>query len=141
MLQIDLLLKAADSVLGWFGFLRKEKTTQDEQERRAIRALYAAVMETGIYFRRLEKPHLANTKREQKEFKRDINKEEALARLWTEASIELRDVNPDLAERCFFKAQYWIDRDEWTEEDIHRTNIALKRMTDDARILLHGPAE
>jgi hypothetical protein len=77
------------------------------------------------------------TEPEQKEFKRDIQREEAPARLWTEASVELRDVDRDLAERCFFKAQYWTDRDGWTEDAVHRTNIALEWLKRDAHDLLY----
>jgi hypothetical protein len=139
MIEIPILLKASDAVLGWFGLLRKEQAERSERERNALKALYAAVMETSMYFRRLENPQLAKTKSEQKDFKRDIQREEALARLWTEASVELRDVNPDLAQRCFFKAQYWTDRDTWTEADVHQTNIALQRLAREARELIHRP--
>lgn len=139
MLDIPALLNVADSVRNWFTFLHKEKTDQNERERRALKALYAALMETSMYFRRLDSPHLAKTKREQKEFQRDIAKEEALARLWTEASVELRDVDQDLAERCFFKAQYWTNRDAWTSEDVHNANIALQKVTRDAQDLLRKP--
>jgi len=140
LLDIPILLNLADSLRNWLGFLSKEKTDQNERERKALKALYAALMETSMYFRRLDSPHLARTKREQKEFQRDIAREEALARLWTEASVELRDVDEDLATRCFFKAQYWTNRDAWTAEDVHNANIALQRVTRDAQALLRKPA-
>lgn len=136
--ETSVLLKAADSVLGWFGLLRKEQLERGERERRAIKALYVALNETVLYFRRLDRPHLARTKKEKKEFERNIQTEEALSRLWMEASVELRDIDPSLAERCFFKGQYWADRDGWSEEDVRKANIKLGKVLDDAKSLMRG---
>lgn len=136
--ETSALLKAADSVLGWFGLLRKEQLERSERERRAIKALYVALNETVLYFRRLDRPHLARTRKEKKEFERNIQTEEALSRLWMEASVELRDINPVLAERCFLKGQYWADRDSWSEGDVRKTNITLAKVLEDAQALMRG---
>lgn len=107
-----------------------------KKERRALKALYVALNETVLYFRRLDRPHLARSKKERLEFQRDIKTEEALSRLWMDASIELRPINHDLAERCFLKGQYWADRDGWSDEDGEKTNIKLEKLLEDARALL-----
>jgi hypothetical protein len=135
---MSVLLKVADSVLGWFGLLRKEQLEQGERERRAIKALYVALNETLLYFRRLDRPYLARSKKEKAEFERNVQAEESLSRLWIEASVELRDINPDLAERCFFKGQYWADRDGWTDDDVRKTNIKLEKVLEDASALMRG---
>ena len=137
MIEIPVLLKATDSVLGWFGFLRKERKEKSERERQALKALYLALIETSMYFRRLDRPYLAKNKKEEKVgFQRNIQTEEALARLWTEASVELRDVEPELAQRCFFKGQFWADRDAWTQDDIRKADIVLEKLRRDAQFLL-----
>jgi hypothetical protein len=136
--ETSVLLKAADSVLGWFGLLRKEQLERGDRERRAIKTLYVALNETVLYFRRMDSPYLARTKKERKEFVRNIQTEEALSRLWMEASIELRSINPDLAERCFFKGQYWADRDSWSDEDVRKANIRLAKVLEDAKALMRS---
>ena len=136
--ETSALLKAADSVLGWFGLLRKEKLERGERERRAIKALYVALNETVLYFRRLDRPYLARSKKEKAEFERSVQTEEALSRLWIEASVELRGVNSDLAKRCYLKGIYWADRDGWSDDDVRRANIKLKRVLSDAQSLMRG---
>lgn len=59
-------LKASDAALGWFGLIRKEKLEKGERERRAIKALYVALNETCLYFRRLDRPSLARSKRKRR---------------------------------------------------------------------------
>jgi hypothetical protein len=136
--ETSALLKAADSVLSWFGLLRKDKLERSERERRAIKALYEALNETCLYFRRLDRPHLARSKRVGKEFTRYVQTEEALSRLWREASVELRDVNPGLARRCYLKGNYWADRDGWSDDEVRKANIKLKRLLSDAQTLMKG---
>lgn len=132
--ESSLLLKAADSLLDWFGLLRKEQVARDEKERRAIKALYVVLNETLLHFRRLGRPRLARSKKERTHFKRDIQTEEHLSRLWMDASVELRQIDRDLAERCFLKGTYWADRDGWSEsaKQTSRLNKVLK----DSRALL-----
>lgn len=134
------ILKASDAALGWFGFVRKSKLEQSEKERRAIKALYLALNETCLYFRRLERPSLAQSKKEKQKFKRSIESEEVISRLWMDASVELRDINPDLAARCFIKGTYWADRDAWTDDDVRKANIKLEGVLKDAQALLEGNA-
>lgn len=109
--QPSVLLKVADSILGWFSFLRKERSERAEMERRALKVLCVALNETVLYFRRLERSYLAKTEQERPRFERNIEIEEALSRLWMEAAVDLRGANEDLAERCFLKGGYWADRD------------------------------
>lgn len=133
--EIPFLLKAADSIFGWFGLLRKEQKERQELERKAIKALYVALNETLTYFRRIEHPEFAGPDNKD-EFARNIKTEDALSRLWMEAAVELRDVNPDLSQRCFMKGVYWTDRDRWDEEKVRAANIKLEVLLEDARGLL-----
>jgi len=134
-LEVPLLLKAADSIFSWFGLLRKEQKERKEQERRAIKALYVALNETLMYFRRLDHPELAKESEKDK-FERSIGTEDSLSRLWMEAAVELKDVNLELSQRCFMKGVYWTDRDKWTDEKIKNANIKLEALVGDAQALL-----
>jgi hypothetical protein len=133
--EVPFLLKAVDSIYSWFGLLRKEQKERQEQERRAIKALYVVLNETLTYFRRIEHPEFA-TPENRAEFERNIKTEDALSRLWMEAAVELRGVNQDLSERCFMKGVYWSDRDRWDEEKVKATNIKLEALLQDAKALL-----
>jgi hypothetical protein len=135
--EIPFLLKAADSIFGWFGLLRKEQKERQELERRAIRGLYVALNETLTYFRRIEHPEFAGPDNKA-EFERNIRTEDGLSRLWMEAAVELRDVNADLSQRCFMKGVYWTDRDNWDDEKVREANIKLEELLKDARALLGG---
>jgi len=136
-LEVPLLLKAADSILGWFGLLRKEQKERQDAERRAIKALYVALNETLTYFRRLDHPELAKGS-EKEQFERSIKTEDSLSRLWMEAAVELKDVNTELSQRCFMKGVYWTDRDSWTDEKVKIANIKLEALLVDAKALLGG---
>jgi hypothetical protein len=135
-MEAAVVLGVADSVLSWFGLMREEKHQRSERERRAIKALLIAVNETVLYFRRLDNPHLARTEEERLGFERNIQAEEALSRLWMDASAELREINPDLAKRCFLKGQYWADRDSWSSDDVLNANIKLEEVLKDAKALI-----
>lgn len=134
-IEVPLLLRATDSILGWFGLLRQEQRERKEQERKAIKSLYVALNETLTYFRRLEHPELAKES-EKDLFERSIKTEDALSRLWMEAAIELRGVNEELSKRCFMKGVYWTERDRWTDAKIRSANIKLEVLLLDAKDLL-----
>lgn len=134
-LEVPLLLKAADSILGWFGLLRKEQKERKEQERKAIKALYVALNETLTYFRRLEHPELA-LPGTTNEAQRNLHIEDSISRLWMEAAVELKDIQPQLSQRCFMKGVYWTGRDRWNEERVKDANIKLEALLDDAKALL-----
>jgi hypothetical protein len=134
-LEVPLLLKAADSILGWFGLLRKEQKERKEQERKAIKALYVALNETLTYFRRLEHPELAPPGTAN-EAQRNLRIEDSISRLWMEAAVELKDIQPQLSQRCFMKGVYWTDRDRWNDERVKDANIKLEALLDDAKALL-----
>ena len=133
--EIPLLLKAADSIFSWFGLLRKEQKERQEQERRAIKALYVVLNETLTYFRRIEHPEFASPEN-RAEFERNIKTEDGLSRLWMEAAVELKEVNRDLSQRCFMKGVYWTDRDRWDEKRVKSANIKLETLLQDAQALL-----
>jgi hypothetical protein len=102
--------------------LGSRKTELHDQ---ALAAIYAAANETRIYI-----AHTLQTKGP------DQQREAELARLWTKAAVPVRHVDPDLADRCLLKADYWINPDRWTVGQVREFRIGLDNIYDYARQLL-----
>jgi hypothetical protein len=95
-----------------------------DKHEEALRAIYFAATETEGY---LSEIGISG---------RNHPKEISLSHLWVQAGIQLRKIDPGLAERCIRKAEYWGDPDSWTEQEIREAKITLRMMRDDARTLL-----
>lgn len=116
-----------DKTLSILGLMRDKKRQCTEKTDQALMALYAALAETRRYIADLEdgKPH-------------DRNREFSLANLWNTASVPLREIDPELAERCFIKGSYWMESDTWDTERIKAKGIAINSMFEATRLLLTG---
>jgi hypothetical protein len=91
-----------DKALSVLGLIRDKKKQRDEKNDQALAALYAALTETKQYILDLDEGK-----------HRDRNREFAIARLWHMASVPLRAIDTELAERCFLKGGYWMEPDIW----------------------------
>jgi hypothetical protein len=114
--------------VGLINFFRSSRDRRDDRTRAALSCLSKALLETRIYLRDLEKGTKKNTKREND-----------LARLWTEAANELRDLDSQLAQICYYKSDYWTMPDDWSEHNIRKRGIAIDRIYETYRILLRAP--
>jgi len=114
-----------DRLLAAIGLLRAKKKERGERTDQALYALYAALNETKAYISYLESGKKPNRKREL-----------AIAKLWQDASVPLRQVDRDLARRCFDKGSYWYEPDAWTELMINRKRIGLDQIIKSTRDLL-----
>ena len=114
-----------DRLLAAIGLLRAKKKERGERTDQALYALYAALNETKAYISYLESGRKPDRKREL-----------AIAKLWQDASVPLRQVDPDLAGRCFDKGSYWLERDAWTELMINKKRIGLNQVIESIRNLL-----
>lgn len=88
-------------------------------------ALYVALSETKAYISEREKGK-----------RRNREKEYSLALLWHSASIPLRSIDKDFADRCFLKASYWMEPYTWDKKKIEETGIAISVVFDETRKLL-----
>jgi hypothetical protein len=131
-MELAALVQAATAAKEWFQSLRTRNREERERYTTALRALYTALNETQIYVGRLARPAYGGGPRAE----RNIETEEKLSRLWTEASIQLRDFNLDLAGRCLIKGDYWTNPDAWPEEEVKAARIELSRVFREARELL-----
>lgn len=85
-----------DKILAGLGLIREGKKERTEKTEHALRALYVALIETKSYIADRENGKRRNRKREFK-----------LARLWHSASVPLRTIDKEFAQRCFTKGNYW----------------------------------
>ena len=95
-----------------------------EKRDAALAAIYTACTETKLYATEWDR-----TK------KRNLQREHELARLWKNASIPVRHFNADLADKCYYKGDYWLDPDNWNDADTQRLGIDLDRVITEARDL------
>jgi hypothetical protein len=114
-----------DRILTAVGLLRAKKKERSERTDQALYALYTALNETEAYMSYLESGNKSDRKREL-----------FIARLWSDASVPLRQVDRDLAERCFIKSRYWSKPSTWTELMINRKRIGLNQVIESIRDLL-----
>lgn len=125
------IFHASEALRGWFQSLRQRKRELNDREQMALERLGKAVTETRLYLKRLDRAAISKAKKGQAERRRARGTEEELSRLWTDASIALRRVNQNLAERCYLKGGYWADPENWSAADIKSTNIAFEEMDDE----------
>ena len=114
-----------DRVLAVLGLIREGRRHRNDRIDQALYALYAALNETKSYIERLDSGKRRNRKTEW-----------AIARLWHDASVPLRDIDPDLADRCFIKGSYWMEPETWTDVRIKRKRIKLDQVLKSTRKLL-----
>lgn len=100
------------ALLGPIATLSKDKR---ELKDNALRAISTALMETKLYYR-----DRANGK------PRNLDVEAQLAKYWAAAAIPLRHIDEELAQRCEQKAEFWINPDEWSDNDVQRLGIKLE---------------
>ena len=114
-----------DRLLAAIGLIREKQKTRTIRTDEGLYALYTALNETKAYVSSL------NSGKE-----RDRNREFAIAKLWQDASVPIRKVDPKLAERCFDKGSYWYEPEAWSQLMIHRKEIGLDQVIESTRELL-----
>jgi hypothetical protein len=114
-----------DKALSALGLIRDRKKERSAKIDGALLALYAALAETRSYISEQENGKPRNQEREN-----------AIARLWSTASVPLREIDPGLAERCFEKGGYWMEPGAWDQKRIHAKGIAIESMFEATRQLL-----
>jgi hypothetical protein len=114
-----------DGCLKWLDRIRASRKLRDERTDQALFALYTALNETKSYIETLHSGKRRNRK-----------KEYAIAKLWHHASVPLREINMDFADRCFSKGNYWMSPDVWTDAMIKKKRIKLDQVLKSIRNIL-----
>jgi hypothetical protein len=128
MFDLNPLTAISREIREWTVRVEQNRSAQDEKTRSALKSLSIAVLETRSY--------LGKTTSADKT--RNLDKEREISALWNEAQINLRLVDPGLAERCFAKADYWADPSLWSDDKVRQYDIELDSMSDAVRGLLAG---
>lgn len=120
------VFRIIDLSLNLFGLARRGQTQRQKEYDEALKSLYDALIETQIYIAVLHRDDRPARK-----------KEAELSRLWRDASRKLKGIDSELAEICFDKGTYWINPEEWSQDDIQRANIGISKVCNLAKEMLN----
>lgn len=127
MVEEAIVLTIFNRCLNIIGLIRDGKVRKDSQTDKALLALYAALSETKAYVACLAEGKQRNRQHEHK-----------IAKMWHEATVPLRHIDSDLANRCFLKGSYWMEPESWTEAGIKESRIALDQVSESIKDLLQS---
>lgn len=137
MFDLQTLVSLVPSILDWFKTSKTNNRQYNEDYEAALAAFYVALSETRIYIGSLDK-RIAVASDDAHSKPRDREAEANLSRLWTQASIRLRNFNPELAGRCLMKGDYWANPAQWSQSDVREARIQISKVFEEARNLLNS---
>jgi hypothetical protein len=105
-------------------FSNKKVNAKRQDVDDALRAVQIALNETQIYYALRDRG-----------MPRNDEKEVRLSRYWSAASIPLRHIDPDFAERCEHKSLYWLNPDDWSDTKVGQYKIRLISVAKSVRAL------
>ena len=123
--EIMTMVTLFDRLLAAIGLIREKQKDKSNRTDQSLYALYTALNETKAYVSFLDSGEA-----------RDRTREFAIAKLWQDASVPLRKVDPELAERCFDKGSYWYESEAWSDFMINSKKIGLNQVIESMRELL-----
>jgi len=118
------ILDGLTKILGPIATISKDRR---ELKDSALRAISTALDETYLYYRDLRKGT-----------PKSLDRESMIAKYWSAAAIPIRLFDEDLALRCDQKAEYWLDSENYTENEIKEIDISLDGVRQAYRALLSG---
>ncbi len=62
------------------------------------------------------------------ENKRNTKIEEELSDLWADVAVAAQPFDPDLANRCYIKGNYWANPDKWQVDKVEEAGIEIERI-------------
>lgn len=125
MIELTQLVSVFQHIISWLKLANDEKQKDREDYKKALLSVYLAANETKLY--------VATLKRRKKA---DIKRQAELSRLWTQAAVEIRELDAALAQKCLLRGDYWADPTEWTQEELESARISLKEIFERSRELL-----
>ena len=109
--MLELVVSKLVVLLGPIATLATEKR---ELKDNALPSISIALRETQLYYRVHGKAR-----------QRNLETEAQLVRYWSAAAIPLRHIDEELAAICDHKADYWLNPEQWSEEDVIKFGIKL----------------
>lgn len=123
--MIEILTESLESFVEFcINFYNKKSNAKRQDVEDALRAVQIALNETQIYYALRDRG-----------MPRNDEKEVQLSRYWSAASIPLRHIDFDFAERCEHKSLYWLNPDDWSDRKIGRYKIRLSSVAKKVRAL------
>jgi len=116
------IIQSLTNILGPIATANKENESKKDN---ALRALSYALDETCLYYRDIKNGHL-----------KDRDRETQLVRYWSAAAIPLRHFDSGLAEICDRKSEYWLDPENYDDNQIEQMGIQLNDVRNAYRQLL-----
>lgn len=109
----------------WLKTLSTRRARARDQHKHALLSVYTACSESKSYMNGLKLRKSADTEREAR-----------LARLWSEAAVELRRIDKDLAAKCLLLSDAVTESTSWDSREIDRVRDAVRETFERARRLL-----
>lgn len=109
-----MMIELIDSLVNILGPIATSSRENEAKKDQALRAVSYALDETYLYYRDLRNGNL-----------QDREREAQLVKLWSAAAIPLRHFDFDLANICDMKSEYWINPDQYTEDQVQEMGIKL----------------
>lgn len=106
-------------------YFQRDRHVRDEKKDAALLAINSALVATEKY---IEIGCGRDSSVREKEYH--------LAELWGEAAVRIRHASPEMALRLRDKADYWLDRFEWSREEVLLKRIDLDSVRHTAREVL-----
>lgn len=94
---------------------KKHRSFKKEEMSKFLNAASEALRETLRYLGRVP-------------YTRDFEKEEKLSDLWAKVATTAHPFNPDLAQRCYLKSNYWANPERWTDKESEAAKISIAKM-------------
>lgn len=116
------IIEGLSKILGPIATLSKDRR---ELKDSALRAISNALDETFLYYRDLDKGT-----------NRNLDREALIAKYWSAAAIPMRHFDEELSRTCDVKSEYWINPDNYRQEDIKSLGIGLNNVRQAYRLLL-----
>jgi hypothetical protein len=109
--MLEFVVDKLIALLGPIATLSKDKR---ELKDNALRSISTALRETQLYYRTHGRGR-----------QRNMDTEAQLVRYWSAAAIPLRHIDEELAAICEHKADYWLNPEQWSDEDVVKFGIKL----------------
>jgi hypothetical protein len=116
-MEVTLVLSIFKEFKDWILGIDKANLEHNKEDKIALKSIYLALSETKFYFR------------DRKTIPQDRERERQISKLWFDASTELKNIDRDLAQRCFLKGDFWTDPNNWQQNDEESINISIEEMT------------
>lgn len=125
MIDITMAGTIFDKLLNILGLIREEKRARSANVDLALTALFEALTATKPY---LDSRAAGAARNPDREFE--------IATVWLNASIRLREIDIEFAERVCAKGGYWMAPEAWDDEKIREKKIAFDQVWESTQKLL-----